>query len=133
MSSDNLRRGETIETWRQRTGCAEHVDKSKPATIGVVMGAIDGVCETLAAEIKSLRAEISSLKARLVEIERKGVQFMGTHQRAMGYPRGAMTVLDGSTWAAVRDVAAGEIPGRSDGWQLAAKRGQDGRDAKGSR
>jgi hypothetical protein len=82
--------------------------------------------------IEPLVEEIERLKNRLAEIERKGVEFCGTHQRSLDYRRGSMVVSGGSLWAAVRDVAAGEVePGKGNpGWQLAAKAGRDGKDAR---
>jgi hypothetical protein len=74
-------------------------------------------------------AELGAIRRRLADIEAKGVEFCGVWQRACDYRRGSMVVDAGSLYAAVRDVKAGERPGASESWQLAAKSGKDGKDA----
>jgi hypothetical protein len=77
--------------------------------------------------IAQFRERADKLEARLAELETRGVEYRGIHQRACDYRRGALVTFDGSIWAAVRDVAAGETPGQSSGWQLAIKHGRDSR------
>jgi hypothetical protein len=68
---------------------------------------------------KFIHDEIKPLRERIEQLERAG--YKGTHQRALSYVCGSLTTYDGALWFATRDVMQGEIPGRSDGWQLAAK------------
>jgi hypothetical protein len=43
------------------------------------------------------------------------------------YERGDQVTRDGCQWIALKDLPAG-IPGTSDDWQLAVKKGRDGKD-----
>lgn len=49
-----------------------------------------------------------------------------------GYAKGDVVTRQGSTWVAVEDTAPGETPGdvASKNWQLAVKRGQNGKDGQ---
>jgi hypothetical protein len=77
-----------------------------------------------------MSARIKAPETKLAEVEARGIRYQGVHQRAQEYKRGAMTTCDGSLWAAIRDVEAGEVPGKSTGWQLCARAGQNGKDAR---
>lgn len=60
----------------------------------------------------------------------RGMHFCGTFSRASDYGRGAVVVVDGSGWVAIREVAPGEVPGVSDAWSLMARKGRDGKDGR---
>lgn len=79
--------------------------------------------------LQSRDARIAELERRLGEIEaaQKSARYRGVWQAAEIYQRGNLCTHDGSLWVAITD-APGK-PGAS-GWQLAAKRGADGRDAR---
>jgi hypothetical protein len=80
---------------------------------------------------KILRDRIDGLTERLSEVESCGIKYFGVYQRAITYPRGAVTTHSGSAWVALRDTA-GEVPGDEGGraWHLMVKRGRDGHDPK---
>jgi len=73
------------------------------------------------AYVGPVEARCAELERRLAEVEAKALHYEGVFQRACDYGRGSATTHDGALFVAVRDVKAGEIPGKSDGWQLAAK------------
>jgi hypothetical protein len=67
------------------------------------------------------------LRQRIAELESKGIEYVGTFQRAMGYRRGQCVTFDGSMYVCIADVAPGaDQPGSGKSFQLAVKRGQDG-------
>src|SRR5690606_34862369 len=96
---------------------------------GDLMGAAshDYVNDALADLVAALKVKLDAMQARLDALEGRGLEYLGTHQRAQPYRRGSAVTHDGSLFIAVRQVAEGEVPGKSDGWQLAVKRGSDGR------
>jgi hypothetical protein len=75
-------------------------------------------------------ASLENLAERVAEIETKGIEFCGIYQRAMSYRRGSMTIFGGSLYAATRNAEPGEAPSESAAWQLCAKAGRDGKDAR---
>ena len=89
-----------------------------------------GVKEYVPRTIAPLAERVTTLEARLADIESAGVKYCGIYQRAQDYFRGSMVTEGGSLWAATRDVKASEVPGRSEGWQLAVKCGRDGKDSR---
>jgi len=68
-------------------------------------------------------ARIAALERSVAEMEDNSTRFCGVHQRAIAYRRGSLVVHQGSLWAAISSAAQGEVPGASDHWQLATKRG----------
>jgi hypothetical protein len=76
-----------------------------------------------------LRQRIEQLEATVASLEAKGIAYHGVYQRAIEYRKGAMVTHDGSLFAAVDNVGPNEPPGATPKWQLAAKRGADGRDS----
>jgi hypothetical protein len=125
-------REENLEEFRRRSGAAPKVSGAlmrKPATVGIVNAAVEAIGEAVAAEIKQLRERVADLERKSVEIAKRGLFYRGVHQRADSYKPGDAVTFDGSLFIAIADVAPGELPGKSDGkWQLAAKRGRDGRE-----
>ena len=92
---------------------------------------IEAIAKGMAPIIKEyVRAAVNPLERELVELKSKGVRFMGVHQRAVSYRLGSLVTFDGALFAAVRDVAEGEVPKSSDGWQLCVKAGRDGKDLR---
>ena len=75
--------------------------------------------------INVLVEQIRDLTTRVNTVETHGVHYCGVYQRAIGYARGHLVTFDGSMFAALREIVPGEQPGKSDGWQLAVKRGAD--------
>lgn len=68
-------------------------------------------------------------RIKAIEKDNRELKFMGVHQRAIDYQRNNLLTHDGSLWIALKDNPSGK-PGTGDDWQLVAKRGADGRDAK---
>lgn len=102
----------------------------KPSEIESLMKAIAPVLRSyLRDELTPIRRQMTELERRVAEVETKGLEFVGTFQRAATYRRGQAVSFDGSLWIALRDTQSGEEPGQSKAWQLAVKRGRDGRDA----
>ena len=97
------------------------------AEIKMLMGAVAPVIrEFVAAEIAKvttpLREEISELQARPT------LRYVGVYDRSGSYGAGAAATHKGSLWIAKHPTAA--EPGTSNDWQLAVKRGRDGKDAR---
>ncbi|MGO4173743.1 hypothetical protein [Bosea sp. TAF32] len=75
--------------------------------------------------------KLDGLAARVAELEAGGVIYAGVYQRSgVTYRKGSLVTADGSGWIALREAKEGEAPGASNAWQLAIKRGKDGRDAR---
>ena len=89
----------------------------------------DILAEAIAEGVQPIVDKLKSLEARLAEVEGRGLKFCGIYQRASTYARGSVVTDGGSMWIALREVE-GEQPGKSDGWQLAVKRGADGKDSR---
>jgi hypothetical protein len=61
--------------------------------------------------------------------DRPDLRYSGVWQQDQVYGSGNFVTDGGSLWHAKR-ASVGERPGVGDAWQLAVKRGRDGRDAK---
>ena len=70
------------------------------------------------------------LRRHIAELETRGVNYCGIYQRAVGYKRGDVVTHDGSMFVAVAEVAPNQLPGAGGPWQLAVKRGADGKDVR---
>ncbi|MGO6667959.1 transposase [Rhizobium ruizarguesonis] len=87
----------------------------RPLSTRSVHALIAGVTASTAAKLKALSARIEQLEAG-------GVRYAGTWQRALPYRKGTVVTSGGGMWAALRDTAEGEQPGKAlDAWQLSAK------------
>jgi hypothetical protein len=73
-------------------------------------------------------AKREKLEQRMAEIEEGGIRYLGAWQRAMTYGKGDAVTHAGSLFIALRETTA--TPGKSTDWQLAAKAGRDGKDAR---
>jgi len=72
-------------------------------------------------------AAVKPLHERIAKLEsRPEMKYHGTWQQDKVYSEGAFTTDNGSLWAAKR-ASVGKRPGTDDSWQLAAKKGKDGR------
>jgi hypothetical protein len=90
--------------------------------------------EMLAADIGDaivayVAKELRPLRERIEQLEAGGLKYVGVYQPAQAYARGSVCTFDGSGFVALRDTI-NEKPGSSDAWQLAIKRGRDGKDAR---
>jgi hypothetical protein len=72
-----------------------------------------------------LRAQVRSLEKRLGELEaRPSAEYRGTWRPEVAYSPGALVTRSGSLWACIARASPDDVPGRSDTWQLAVKRGR---------
>jgi hypothetical protein len=83
------------------------------------------VDDTIKIAIELLLKKIAALENRLAQIEERGLEYVGTFQRAVSYRRGSVVTADGSMWVALQDTGPNEIPGEHPKWQLAVKAGRD--------
>ena len=99
----------------------------KTATItgATFAAALDGLLDLL----NTQRDRIAGLENRLKAVEASGLKYAGVWQRAQTYPRGSVATHKGSAWVALADGVEAE-PGLSAAWQLAVRRGDDGRDLR---
>jgi hypothetical protein len=80
------------------------------------------IVETLVGEIRGLKNELAALRRDVDAKTYKGVWQEG------GYEKGNLITHGGCMWVALEDTD--DKPGTSGAWQLAVKRGRDGRDAR---
>ena len=60
----------------------------------------------------------------------KSIEYLDTWDREKTYHEGNLVTWDGSMWACKQETA-GEMPGRTDAWRLAVKKGTPGREGRG--
>ena len=76
----------------------------------------------------TLTEQVAALTARVSELEAKPrLRYRGVYDISMMYEAGDFATYDGSAWHCQRPTT--DKPGTSDAWQLAIKRGKNGRDA----
>jgi hypothetical protein len=75
--------------------------------------------QLLEARAKTLEAELQALKARPT------LTYQGVHERGIAYRPGHFVTAKGSLWHC--NAVTSEVPGESDDWTLAVKRGRDAR------
>lgn len=80
--------------------------------------------------IMPLATRLKALEQRCAELERGLEQrsYKGVWDASVTYDEHNLVTMGGSVWIARR--ATCDKPGTSDAWQLAVKKGRDGRDAK---
>jgi hypothetical protein len=83
---------------------------------------------------ESILKAFEPLRARIDALESRGLEYVGTFQRALGYRRGQCVTFDGSLYVCIADNTApgAELPNGGKSWQLAVKRGQDGAQLRGA-
>jgi hypothetical protein len=71
------------------------------------------------------------LHKRIAQLEaRPELKYAGVWKAETSYSEGAAVTQDGSCWIAKTFTLPGQKPGDCDAWQLAVKRGKDGRDSR---
>jgi hypothetical protein len=86
------------------------------------------VDKSLATRCAALETKIARLEGALAE--KSAVKYMGVHRTGATYSEGSLVTRDGSIFHANKTTS--EIPGEGClDWQLACKRGRDGKDATG--
>lgn len=113
-----------VQAEQAAKGAVRYVTKSQ------LLAAIKMVADKTGEVVSEIRQRFEVIEARLAECEQGRLEFRGVHQKALAYPRGSAVSHAGSLWIAIRDVSQGEEPGKSDGFQLAVKRGADGKDKR---
>jgi hypothetical protein len=83
------------------------------------------VDDTIKIAIEPLLMKIVALEKRLEQIEERGLEYVGTFQRAVSYRRGSVCTHEGSMWVALQDTAPNQNPGENPVWQLCVKAGRD--------
>jgi hypothetical protein len=84
---------------------------------------LDVIATSIANVIGPLTERISTLESQLEQRSYKGVW-----QREASYREHNLVTFGGNIWIALKDTGA--QPGQGDDWQLAVKKGRDGRDAR---
>jgi hypothetical protein len=79
---------------------------------------------------QELRTHLEALEQRIevMEEERKNFAYRGVWEAGLAYRAGNFVTDGGSVWHCKRTTT--QRPGPGDAWQLAVKRGQDGRDLR---
>jgi len=87
------------------------------------------VRQQIAAATKPLRDKIEALELRTVEAEKQAAEFRyrGVWQPSETYKKNNFCTQDGSVWICLRDTKG--KPGQVLDWQLAVRKGRDGKDA----
>ena len=88
---------------------------------------LDAVLRVLSPVIKKLVATNRSLEARIVGLEER--QYKGVWDSQSQYAPGSSVTWDGSQFVALT-ASIGVRPGRGGPWQLAVKKGSDGKDLR---
>ena len=92
---------------------------------------VDSLVAGIAPEVrKAMEDALAPLLRRIVELEeRPTLRYLGVYEAARQYAKGNFVTHDGSLWHCRADVTRAR-PGSDSDWQLAAKRGTNGRDAR---
>lgn len=102
-----------------------------PASLQRLMGAIAApIREALLvrdASIKALTSRVAALEEK-VEAQ-KGLEYFGVWDASTEYTRNAAVTSSGSLWILRSERSKGVAP-PGGGWQLACKRGADGKDLR---
>jgi len=84
------------------------------------------------AAVSPLRVKQAELEARLKALEAQPLKYEGVWEQRE-YPVGSFVTHGGSVWYCRETASAADQPNASRCWQLAVKRGRDGKDANGHR
>lgn len=90
------------------------------AAIREALAARDKVIEELVGRVSILERDFEN---------RKGLEYFGTWSADVRYRKNAAVTHDGSTWILKDAESLGAAP-PGNGWQLAVKKGRDGRDRR---
>ena len=84
--------------------------------------------------------KIEELERRIAALEAApSLRYVGVWRDGTDYPPQTAVTRSGSTWITIAGARAGQMPGlhgdddEGSPWQLAVKRGRDGRDGKDAR
>lgn len=119
-----------------RTGAARYI--TRPDLHTTIEAFIDALMPVLVKTVKPLQKKLdavvyenATLNARIAELESapRGLAYKGVWQRAAEYKRHDAVTWGGSVWCCVVDLARSQPDTDVRSWQLAVKRGTDGKDA----
>ena len=80
---------------------------------------------------KAMAGELAKRDVRIAELEERpvGLNYAGVWKPDASYPKHSAASHRGSVWAARKEFPTKEPGTANSGWQLACKRGRDGKDA----
>lgn len=100
-----------------------------------VVRIVTAATSALAPDIRRLVAAdiakaVEPLQQRIAELEARpaALKYFGVHEPARQYAEGAAVTANGNLWIAL--CATHARPGESSDWQLAVRKGRDGKDAR---
>jgi hypothetical protein len=93
---------------------------------------IETIRDAVASAENRSERKIKTLESRIAELEAKpNLAYRGTHEDGRAYKAGDAVSWQGSLWICLRSHVASNHGIDHDGtWQLAVKKGRDGRDAR---
>ncbi len=109
-------------------------DPNRAVGMGTLKTILAGMATRMGESVRDvllpMRKEMAQMVARLdaMEAELAAREYKGVFDAGVTYARGASVTYHGSIWIAKR--ATFDVPGATDGWQLAVKAGRNGRDAR---
>lgn len=128
---------EAIEATAQRAAAANPREAAMIATLMRSIAATlqpyisQAIDERVAAERANMTRELTVLRAEIAELRSKGgsgLDYRGVWSPGVSYPCGTAATWEGSLF--ISREPTDRKPGTDNsGWQLAVKRGRDGRDA----
>lgn len=121
--SDEDREAKAVRETKAERSRTDNATASRGYAFRIAEAMTTGAVRAVAKEIKALRQRVAVLETR-----EKAMRYRGVFQPAEDYEKGNFVTHDGSLWAAIADNPG--KPGSGGGWQLCAKRGADGRDAR---
>ena len=102
---------------------------TKKVTVPFVLRLLDEATSAHVEALKQRDAIIKKLEARVDELESRGnMKYCGVHKGGTVYYLGNFVTHGGSLWHC--NTPTLDVPGTSDAWTLAAKRGSDGTNAR---
>ena len=99
-----------IERWKK---------SNKPATIGLVIQAVDDLGEEVAEQVYDLRKAVKDLEAKTNMLEARSLAYEGVHEKGRTYSPNSLVTCKGGLWVAKE--LTNTVPGTSDAWKLTHK------------
>ena len=98
----------------------ERLKKStKPATIGLVVEAVDDLSEEIAEHVYDLRKAVRDLEAKTNMLEARSLAYEGVHEKGRTYSPNSLVTCKGGLWVAKE--LTNTVPGTSNAWRLTHK------------
>ena len=99
-----------IERWKK---------SNKPATIGLVIQAVDDLGEEVAEQVYDLRKAVKDLEAKTNMLEARSLAYEGVHEKGRTYSPNSLVTCKGGLWVAKE--LTNTVPGTSNAWRLTHK------------